>query len=164
MTTSVWQNIRIKTKLSFPPIHQGHQVRYLVPRTTDCLSPLWSNTGHWPYAPGVCSGTGVSWRILHSWLIEYSLWDNSPDLHSGVPVRRGILLSDMSGQTFYTIDHLNHPIPPHPPPPPMHLDDAKKFILNEIICHSTTLFHSKCCKLKELSLQSVFRPLTRTIG
>ena len=52
-------------------------------------------------APGVFSGTGVSWRILHSWLVEYSLWDNSQDLHSGFPTRSGILY-DMSGQTFYT--------------------------------------------------------------
>ena len=37
--------------------YKGHQVRYLVPRTTDYLSPLWSNTDHWPYAPGVCSVT-----------------------------------------------------------------------------------------------------------
>ena len=34
---------------------------------------------YWPYAPGVCSVTGKSWWILHSWLIEYSLWDNSCD-------------------------------------------------------------------------------------
>ena len=89
--------------------YQGHQVPYLVPRTTKCLSPLWSNTDHWPYASGVCSVTGMSWWILHSWLIEYSLRDNSRDLHSGIPTRSGILLSDMNGQTFYTITHLNHP-------------------------------------------------------
>ena len=28
--------------------YQGHQIPYLVPRTTDWLSPLWSNTYHWP--------------------------------------------------------------------------------------------------------------------
>ena len=50
--------------------YKGHQVPYLVPRTTDYLSPLWSNTDHWPYAPGVCSVTGMSWWIPHSWLIE----------------------------------------------------------------------------------------------
>ena len=33
--------------------YQGHKVPYLVPRTADCLSTLWSNTEHWPYAPGV---------------------------------------------------------------------------------------------------------------
>ena len=41
--------------------YEGHQVPNLVPRTTDYLSPLWSNTDHWPYAPGVCSVTGMSW-------------------------------------------------------------------------------------------------------
>ena len=41
--------------------YKGHQIPYLVPRTTDCLSPLWSNTDHWPYALGVCSVTGVLW-------------------------------------------------------------------------------------------------------
>ena len=88
--------------------YQGHQVPYLVPRNTDGLSPLWSNPEHWPYAPGVCSVTGMSWRILHSRLIVYSLWDNSRDSHSGIPTRSGILLSDMNGSTFYTIHHLNH--------------------------------------------------------
>ena len=76
--------------------YQGHQVPYLIPRTVDCLSPLWSNTDHWPYAPGVCSVTGLLWWILHSRLIEYPLRDNSWDLHNGIPVRSGILLSDMT--------------------------------------------------------------------
>ena len=86
--------------------YQGHQVPCVVPRTTRCLSPLWSNTQHWSYAPGVCSGTRMSWRILHSWLIEYPLRDNSRDMHSGIPAQSGILLSDMtqltstSGQTW----------------------------------------------------------------
>ena len=62
---------------------------------TDWLSPLWSNTDHWPYAAGVCIVTGMSWWILHSRLVECSLRDNSLDLHSGIPVRSGILLSDM---------------------------------------------------------------------
>ena len=75
--------------------YQGHQIPYLVPRTADCLSPLGPNTDHWPYAPGVCSVTGVSWWILHGWLVEYSLPDNSWDLHSGIPAGSGILLSDM---------------------------------------------------------------------
>ena len=75
--------------------YQGHQVPYLVPRTTGYLSPLWSNNDHWPYAPGVCIVTWMSWWILHSQLIECSLQDNSWDLHSGIPVRSGILLSDM---------------------------------------------------------------------
>ena len=68
--------------------YKDHQIPYLVPRTADCLSPLWSNTDHWPYAPGMCSVTGMSWWILHSWLVEYSLRDNSWDLHSGLPARR----------------------------------------------------------------------------
>ena len=75
--------------------YQGHQIPYLVPRTTDWLSPLWSNTDHWPYAAGVCIVTGMSWWILHSRLVECSLRDNSWDLHSGIPARSGILLSDM---------------------------------------------------------------------
>ena len=75
--------------------YQGHQIPYLVPRTADWLSPLWPNTDQWPYAPGVCIVTGMSWWILHSRLVECSLWDNSWDLHSGIPARNGILLSDM---------------------------------------------------------------------
>ena len=75
--------------------YKCHKVPYHVPRTADCLSPLWSNTDHLPYAPGVCSVTGMSWRILHSRLIEYALRENSRDLHSGIPARNGILLSDM---------------------------------------------------------------------
>ena len=75
--------------------YQGHQIPYLVPRTTDWLSLLWSNTDHWPYAAGVCTVTGMLWWILHSRLVEYSLRDNSWDLHSGIPARSGILLSDM---------------------------------------------------------------------
>ena len=54
---------------------------------------------HWPYAPGVCSVTGMSWWILHSWLIECPLRDNSLDLHSGIPARSGILLSDVTQLT-----------------------------------------------------------------
>ena len=75
--------------------YQGHQIPYLVPRTTDWLSPLWSNTDHWPYAAGVCTVTGMSWWILHSRLVECSLRGSSWDLHSGIPARSGILLSDM---------------------------------------------------------------------
>ena len=75
--------------------YEGHQIPYLVPRTTDCLSPLWSNTDHWTNVPRMWSVTGMSWWILHSWLIECSLRDNSWDLHSGIPVRSGILLSNM---------------------------------------------------------------------
>ena len=92
-----------------PTSYQAHQIPYIVPGTVDYLSPLWSNTEHWPYAPGLCSVTGKSWRILHSWLIEYSLRGNSWDLHNGIPVRSDILLSDMNGQIFWSIPHWNHP-------------------------------------------------------
>ena len=68
------------------------QSPYLVSRTPDYLSPLWSNTGHWPYDPGVCSVTEKLWRILHSWLIEYSLRDNSWDLYCGIRAGCGIVL------------------------------------------------------------------------
>ena len=34
--------------------YQGHQIPYLVSRTANWLSPLWSNTDHWPHATGVC--------------------------------------------------------------------------------------------------------------
>ena len=78
-------------------LYRGRQVPYLVPRTANCLSPLWSNTDHWPYAPGVCSVTGMSWWILHSWLIEYPLRDNSWEMSSGIPARSGILLSRTPG-------------------------------------------------------------------
>ena len=40
--------------------YQGHQIPYLVPRTTNWLSPLWSSTDHWPYTAGVCIVTGMS--------------------------------------------------------------------------------------------------------
>ena len=49
--------------------YQGHQIPYLIPWTTDCMPPLWSNRDHWAYAPRMCSVTGMSWWILHSWLI-----------------------------------------------------------------------------------------------
>ena len=75
--------------------YQGHQIPYLVPRTTNWMSPLWSSTDHWHYAAGVCIVTGMSWWILHSRHIECTLRDNSGDLHSRIPARSGILLSDM---------------------------------------------------------------------
>ena len=103
---SHWRGFNHPTS-SWP--YQDHQVPYLVPKTAKCLPPLWSNTDHWPCASGVCSATGMSWQILHSWLIDYSLRDNSRDWHSVIPTRSGILLSHMNGQTFYTVAHLNHP-------------------------------------------------------
>ena len=81
--------------------YQGHQVPSLAPRTAKCLSSMWSNTDHLPYALVVCSVTWMSWRILHSWLIIYSLQDGSRDLHSGIPTISGIFLSDVNGQTLY---------------------------------------------------------------
>ena len=35
--------------------------------------------------------------------------DSSRDLHSGILVRSGIILSDVNDQTFYTIPHMKHP-------------------------------------------------------
>ena len=67
--------------------YQGYQIPHLVPRTTNWLSPLWSNTDHWPYAAGVCIVTGMTWWILQSRLIECSLRDNSWDLHSRISAR-----------------------------------------------------------------------------
>ena len=52
------------------------------------------NTDHRPHAAGVCIVAGMSWWILHSRLIEYSLRDYSWDLHR-VSARSGILLSNM---------------------------------------------------------------------
>ena len=74
--------------------YQGHQIPYLV-LGANWLSPLWSNTDHRLYAASVCIVTGMSWWILHSRLFEYSLRDNSWDLHSRVPAGSGILLSNM---------------------------------------------------------------------
>ena len=74
--------------------YQGHQILYLVPRTTNWLSPLWSKTDHWPYSAGVCIVTGMCW-IQHSRPVECSLQDNSWELHSRIPARSAILLSDI---------------------------------------------------------------------
>ena len=65
------------------------------------------------------------WALtICSWIVQYyrnvvtnttqlthwiPSWDNSRDLHSGIPTRSGILLSDMNGQIFYAINHMNHP-------------------------------------------------------
>ena len=75
--------------------YQGHQIPYLVPRTTNWLAPLWSNTDYWPYAAGVCIVRGMAWWILRSRFVKCSLGDNSWDLHSRIPARSGILLSHM---------------------------------------------------------------------
>ena len=60
------------------------------------------------HAPGVCSVTGKSWWILHSWLIEYSFCDSSWDLQCWIPSISGILLSN--SQTIYTIPYWNQPL------------------------------------------------------
>ena len=87
----------------------SYQDPYFVPRTADYLPPLWSSADHWPYASWVCNVTGESWRLLHSWLTGYSLRDSSWDLHSGVPTRGGILLSDLNDQTCNIIPDVYHP-------------------------------------------------------
>ena len=66
--------------------YQGHQVQYLVPWTPDYVSPLWSDTDYWPYAPGVCSVTGKSWWIQHIWHL------------TTIPLRAGGVLSSRSGR------------------------------------------------------------------
>ena len=92
-----------------PTSNWPKQGPYLGPSTPDYLSPLWSDIDHWPYAPGLYSVTGKSWRILHIWLIKYSLRNNSWDFHCEIHMRSGILLSDMNGQAFYIMFYLNHP-------------------------------------------------------
>ena len=77
--------------------YRGHQGPYLVPRTDDHLSPLWPNADHWPYAPGLRSVTGKSWRK-----------NNLLYLQSRIPVSSRILLYDLNHQTFYTIPYLSH--------------------------------------------------------
>ena len=87
----------------------GHQGPYILSRgPPDYVSPLGSDTDYWPYAPGVCSVMGKSWPIIHSWLIEYSVGNNSWDLHCRISARSGILLPDMNGETFHTIPKLKH--------------------------------------------------------
>ena len=59
------------------------------------------------YAFGVCSFTGNWWQILLSWLFKHPLWNNSRHLHSGMSTRSRILQSDINGQIFHAIPHLN---------------------------------------------------------
>ena len=82
--------------------YQSHKVTHLVPGTANCLSALWPDSDHWAHAPGVYCVTANSWWILHGWLIEDPLWDNSRDLHSLVSERSWILLSDMKGHIYST--------------------------------------------------------------
>ena len=65
-------------------------------------------TDHWAHAPGVDCVTANSWWILHGWLIEDPLWDNSRNLHSRVSERSGVLLSYMKGHIFSTTHYWNH--------------------------------------------------------
>ena len=75
----------------------GHKIPYSVPRTTDCLPALWPDSDHWTDTPGMYSVATKSWWVLHSWLIEDPLWDDSRGLHNRVSERSWILLSDMKG-------------------------------------------------------------------
>ena len=85
--------------------YQGHKVTHLVPRAANCLSALWPDSDHWTHAPGMYCVTANSWWILHSWIIEDPLWDDSRGLHCQVPGRSWILLSDMKGHIFSTRHH-----------------------------------------------------------
>ena len=49
--------------------YKGHQIPYLVRRTTNCFI-VTIMVKHWPYGPGVGSVTGMSWWRSHRWLIE----------------------------------------------------------------------------------------------
>ena len=53
-----------------------------------------------------CTAWQQSWWILHSWLIEDPIWDDSHGLHSSVSKRSWILLSDMNGHIFSTTPYL----------------------------------------------------------
>ena len=62
-------------------------------------------TDHWTHAPVVYCVTAKTWWILHSWINEDPFWDDSRGLHSRVPERSRILLSDMKGHIFNTTHH-----------------------------------------------------------
>ena len=78
--------------------YQGHEVPYLVPRTSHYLQSLCTDVDHWPHALEMCSSAGNSGWILHCWLFKDPLWEDSWDLHSGIFTRSRILLSDMNCQ------------------------------------------------------------------
>ena len=109
--SSTWQELRrlaradFRFELTSNWPYQGHKVTHLVPRTANCLSALWPDSDHWTHAPGMYCVTANSWRILHSWIIEDLLWDDSRGLHSRVPERSWTLLSDMKGHIFNTTHH-----------------------------------------------------------
>ena len=48
--------------------HQGHEVPYLEPRTTENFQILWPDSDHWTHAPEMYSVTTKSRWIVHSWL------------------------------------------------------------------------------------------------
>ena len=78
--------------------YQSHEVPYIAKRTSHYLQSFWTDVDHWPHALGMCSSAGNSGWILHCWLSEDPLWEDSWDLHSGIFTRSRILLSDMSCQ------------------------------------------------------------------
>ena len=50
--------------------YQGHQGPYLVPRTADYLSRLWSNADHWPSASGVYRKVIMNTTLLTHWILS----------------------------------------------------------------------------------------------
>ena len=64
--------------------YQGHEVPYIVPRTSHYLPSLWTDVDHWPHALGMCSSAEHPWWILHCWLFEDPLLEDPRDLHSGI--------------------------------------------------------------------------------
>ena len=84
--------------------YQSHEVPYLVPRTSHYLPSLWTDIDHWPHALGMCSSAGNSGWIIHCWLSEDPLWEDSRDLHSGIFTRSRILQSDMNCPRLWTVN------------------------------------------------------------
>ena len=62
------------------------------------LQSLWLDNDHCSHDLVVSSVNRNSWRILQSWLIQDSLWDDSWDFYSRISVRNWILLFDINGQ------------------------------------------------------------------
>ena len=83
--------------------YQGHKVPYLVSRTSDYLTPLWTRVDDWPHALGKCSFAGNSGWILHCWLLKDPLGEHSRDLHSWIFKRSRILLTDMNCPWLQTV-------------------------------------------------------------
>ena len=57
------------------------KAQYLVSRTTEYLPALSPGSDQQTPATRVCSVARKSWWVLHSWLIEDPLWDDSRGLH-----------------------------------------------------------------------------------